>query len=833
MAYFTHLSAVFSQLAIAKKIAVIPAILLSLSAIGAVVVSLSADKLKVSIDQITEDSIPVSKLASSLIANTYATQVAVKQYYYSHSANDLALIELKLEQHSWLLAELELQLLSQEQRVILGELLDYTPGYAALLNRELSKVVRDKDALVSHFNNVQGPHLGNLLTNVKNASYTDPAVAREAGVVQLHLSQLLYYFNIYAAGGRSADYMRSELELMALKERVIDLLDAVRVYSDERIVNWLAEFSEQLNSADEQLQQLKVASDNNRVFMSQTIPQARFEMENYVLRLQVSANSVSAQVSANAHANIAQMTWRNSLISVAALVLGILLSLWVIRKITSPIESLSNKILEIADSGELSARVVDLPQDEIGRAGVAFNKMLAQQQQVIGEVSRVVGQLSVGNFDSRMEKQAKGDFLVLKTALNRSCGNIETSMAVISQTMLALRDGNFDQLPESEGLEGNFEQSVVRARDTMRALGAAISDISAVMHGACHGDFSLRVSADVSGDLQGLKQSINTSMSSLEDTVSEIMGVANAMSEGVLSQQIDGRYQGQLALITEGLNATLDNLKATVGDVQQMADKVKHGAKHISDEGQKLDTKIATQMDAVTEIVASMKQVLVAAELNAQSSGTVNQVMQNSLRESEESREVLDLAMHSMSQIKASSSRISEIIEVINAISFQTNILALNAAVEAARAGDHGRGFSVVAHEIRALSQRTSEAAKDIEVLIKDSSVKVIEGNDLVLQTGEALQRIYSTLQQTGVMVADITVASNQQIDSVQDVNSAIEQLEVLSEQNKHLVQSAAAASTSLDDQAATLSGLMAHFELEQDSPHPGEEPPQSALATG
>jgi methyl-accepting chemotaxis protein len=167
-----------------------------------------------------------------------------------------------------------------------------------------------------------------------------------------------------------------------------------------------------------------------------------------------------------------------------------------------------------------------------------------------------------------------------------------------------------------------------------------------------------------------------------------------------------------------------------------------------------------------------------------------------------------------MSEIENSAQQISQIIGVIDEIAFQTNLLALNAGVEAARAGDAGRGFAVVASEVRALAQRSADAAKEIKALISASSAQVDRGVNLVGETGKVLERILTQVTQINGVVVDIAASAEEQATGLQQVNTAVNQMDQVTQQNAAMVEEATAASHALTSEADTLARLIARFEL-------------------
>jgi methyl-accepting chemotaxis protein len=203
-----------------------------------------------------------------------------------------------------------------------------------------------------------------------------------------------------------------------------------------------------------------------------------------------------------------------------------------------------------------------------------------------------------------------------------------------------------------------------------------------------------------------------------------------------------------------------------------------------------------------------------AVKSNADNAAQASQLALAARDQADRGRSVVQSAVIAMSEINASSKKIADIISVIDDIAFQTNLLALNAAVEAARAGEQGRGFAVVASEVRNLASRSAAAAKEIKGLIQDSVTKVDDGTKLVGASGKVLQEILAGVKKVTDVVAEIAASSHEQASGIEQVNKAVMSMDEVTQQNAALVEEASAAAQALSGQAASLTQLMAQFQV-------------------
>lgn len=299
----------------------------------------------------------------------------------------------------------------------------------------------------------------------------------------------------------------------------------------------------------------------------------------------------------------------------------------------------------------------------------------------------------------------------------------------------------------------------------------------------------------------------------LQASVFETLRAAlHEFSEGRLDIRIDQVPAEQYEGLRRDFNAAVTRLGDAIAAARASAAAITNEARHISDAAGELSRRTETQAATLQETVASVGQVAASVRSTAEGARRANTVVTEARDKAQSSGAVVRNAVDAMGQIAASSDEITKIIRVIDDIAFQTNLLALNAGVEAARAGDAGRGFAVVASEVRALAQRSSEAARQIGNLISTSGDQVSRGVDLVGEAGHALGLIVSSVTDIAAHVSGITALTQEQATSLAEIDTAMQQLDQVTQHNAGMHEESSAASLSLRQEADSLSRSMAHF---------------------
>jgi len=313
--------------------------------------------------------------------------------------------------------------------------------------------------------------------------------------------------------------------------------------------------------------------------------------------------------------------------------------------------------------------------------------------------------------------------------------------------------------------------------------------------------------------------------------LSEAVRVAQAVAGGDLGSRIEVNSKDETGQLLEALREMNASLVRIVGEVRTGTDTIATASGQIASGNQDLSSRTEQQASSLEETAASMEQLTSTVKQNADNARQANQLAVSASEVAVKGGTVVGQVVDTMASINESSKKIVDIIGVIDGIAFQTNILALNAAVEAARAGEQGRGFAVVASEVRNLAQRSAAAAKEIKGLIDDSVGKVRVGSDLVGEAGQTMQEIVGSVQRVTDIMGEITAASQEQTQGIEQINQAITQMDQVTQQNAALVEEAAAAAASLQEQAGSLVQAVSVFRLEG-SAHAAAAPASKPVAT-
>ncbi|UDF31491.1 UNVERIFIED_ORG: methyl-accepting chemotaxis protein [Roseateles sp. XES5] len=384
------------------------------------------------------------------------------------------------------------------------------------------------------------------------------------------------------------------------------------------------------------------------------------------------------------------------------------------------------------------------------------------------------------------------------------CADRKDEIGAMARTLDVFR-ANEMQMREMEAQEAALQ---AQSKDLQ-------SNISTIVGAAAAGDFSRRITkAYEDADLSRFATSVNELVENVDRGVTEVRRVIASLSHADLTQEMAGHFQGDFAELQANVNGAMLTLRSTMGGILTTAGTITGNSRELSAAADQLAHRTEQQAASLEETAAALEEITTTVKTSTTRAIEASEIVREAKDSADKSGEIVQSAIDAMGRIEQASRQMEEIISVIDGIAFQTNILALNAAVEAARAGEQGRGFAVVAGEVRSLAQRSAEAAKEIKTLINASAGEVKGGVSLVLSTGDVLSEIKDLVNRVNDHVVSITRAAQEQSAALGEINTAVTQLDQMTQQNAALVEESAAASQVLASEAAQLQSALSQFHI-------------------
>lgn len=440
---------------------------------------------------------------------------------------------------------------------------------------------------------------------------------------------------------------------------------------------------------------------------------------------------------------------------------------------------------------------------------------------------------AVGTSVKNMRDLAEGnlDLEIPGTDLDHELGDMARALHIFRDRALETKSLEAQQRAQAEDAkERDAEaeqqrkaQEVEAARRVEAARKKMLTDlkvsVGAVVEAGAKGDFTPRIETRFDEpELEEMAQSINRLVENVDAGVAEVVRVMDDLARGNLTSRMQGRYHGAFATLQHNVNGTFERLADMVVDLSGQCDDVTHASDGMSQQAVELARRAEQQAASLEQTSAAIEEISVSARSSAAGARDAAEVARGATDSVEKAGEVVTSAIGAMGDIRDASSRIDDIVGVIDGIAFQTNLLALNASVEAARAGSAGKGFAVVATEVRALAQRSSDASKDIKQLIEESALQVSRGVGLVEETGKTLETIMSGVSEMAATMQKLTQTAQEQATGVGDVSAAITQLDGITQKNAALSDQSRTAASNVGAQAQAMRKLVSWFHTEATS---------------
>ena len=348
----------------------------------------------------------------------------------------------------------------------------------------------------------------------------------------------------------------------------------------------------------------------------------------------------------------------------------------------------------------------------------------------------------------------------------------------------------------------------------MRAIMIPMNQIEDAAAALRHGDFSKEISYDSKDEFGNVCRHLQDSFDELRRIIETIQVEVEEVSKGNFAIEIQEKFPGETQAIQDSLEVLLLQMSHTFADIKAASEQIDCGSEQVAAGAQALAQGATEQASTIQELSARMDEISQKVTENANNAQTAGGLSTEAVQLADKTKEEMTDLMGSMHLISEKSNDIGKIVKVIEDIAFQTNILALNAAVEAARAGSAGKGFSVVADEVRSLAAKSAEAVKNTSSLIEDSIRAVQEGAQAAQNTKNSFQMLMDKMEEAVGLINNITDASTDQADAIREVTGGVDQIACVVQTNSATSEESAATSEELSSQATVLKKLIEGFQI-------------------
>ncbi len=422
--------------------------------------------------------------------------------------------------------------------------------------------------------------------------------------------------------------------------------------------------------------------------------------------------------------------------------------------------------------------------------------------------NEVLSALALGDFTQRVTLNLGNELAELKDGVNRTADSVEFTMQELARILQNMQQGDFSAQIDAS-VQGGFRDQV---EQTNQSLSATITGICDVMEAMQRGDFSRRVELKLHGSFDLLKEAVNDSLHAMNTSITAISSLMEDQASGKFDGRADPEWPGELGRLGISMNRTAEKVQATVCDIHQLSTHVTRASLSVLENTQQLNDQSAMQAESINIAMRSANEFSHLIDQNRNATKSASELVDKSAADITLGQNVAEQATNAMQSINAKTAEISQITETIESIASKTNLLSLNAAVEAARANEHGKGFSVVAEEVKSLARLSGDASASIRQIIQDADKQVKLGADSVKATAQSLSTIGASIVDVKDISTGISDASLDQKTHMKNMTDTVSEALDLARTNQTLAEKTHHTTRELDSLATQLAELLAFF---------------------
>ncbi len=439
------------------------------------------------------------------------------------------------------------------------------------------------------------------------------------------------------------------------------------------------------------------------------------------------------------------------------------------------------------------------------------NDMVESYSSIVNELVNSITNIAEGDFDFKVKQFTGKKEIITERILLLQSNLFGINNEIDNLTKRAIK-GQLDSRAKAENFKGDWKELLLVLNELLEVVVEPIHESSRVLQEISAGNFDVKIQGDYHGDFLIIKKAMNEMIFNVSGYIHEITDVLTSISRGDLAVSIKNEYVGEYSAIKESLNLIITNLNHVIGGINVASLNVESASNSINQDTKNIAEGARQQHNFVEELGSSLEVVNVKADENVKNVTNAEKASKSLSESAEKGSKQMDFMMQSMDSINKSSIEISNIIKVVEDIAFQTKLLSLNASVEAARAGVHGRGFAIVAEEVRVLALKSEEAVKTTSELINNSNNKIAEGSNTATQTDMALKDILVKVGEMYKYMDKINSSSLEQKEIVSSINSLITDIRRVVNLNSEITQDFERQTSSLLNEAQELKEQVALF---------------------
>ncbi len=486
-----------------------------------------------------------------------------------------------------------------------------------------------------------------------------------------------------------------------------------------------------------------------------------------------------------------------------------------IDQVRSNIQALSTDISALVQAsvdGKLDTRAdATKHQGDFRKIMEGINSTLDAILHPIGEGNRILRLIRGGNLREKVTIDCKGDHQLMKDAVN----GVHSWLSELITYVTEIANGDLENATMNKAsADDQIHEWLMLMKSNINALAV---DATMLSKAAVEGKLATRADAEKhNGDFRKIVEGVNDTLDAVITPINEAQSVLEKVAARDLTVRVNGEYKGDMARIKTAINSAVDNLDKALQQVTEATEQVTSAGGQISSGSQSLAQGANEQASSLEEVSSSLEEMASMTKQNADNANQAKGLAAESDTYAKSGSDAMGRMSSAINRIKESSDQTAKIVKTIDEIAMQTNLLALNAAVEAARAGEAGRGFAVVAEEVRNLAQRSAQAAKNTADMITESVRNADDGVKIATEVSQSFETIANSAKKVNDLIAEIAAASQEQSSGIEQINTAVAQMDKVTQQNAANSEESASAAEELSSQAEELKNMISQFALSQ-----------------